>query len=137
MSQPSQLSELTEDECWSLIAQRTDAQAHFARVAWTGSTGPVVIPVNYVVHEESLWIRTSAYSAMAEQVDESLIAVEMDDVDPETHGGWSVLLRGRAAVLYHEDRVPEEVRNLHTWAGGARPLWVHLAPDHVTGRRLG
>ena len=33
---------------------------------------------------------------------------------------------------------PVEVftRGLRTWAGGARPLWVHLAPDHVTGRRL-
>lgn len=132
----SQLHELTEDDCWDLITQETDAQAHFARVGWTGSTGPVVIPVNYVVHERSLWIRTSAYSAMAEEVDESLIAVEMDDIDAETHAGWSVLLRGSAAVIYHDHQVPEAVRDLHPWASGARPLWVHLVPEHVSGRRL-
>jgi len=134
----SQLQELTEQECWSLIDQQVDdARPHFARVGWTGASGPLVIPVNYVVHERSLWIRTSAYSAMAEEVDESLIAVEMDDIDAETHAGWSVLLRGRAAVIYHEHQVPEEVRNLQTWAGGARPLWVHLAHADVSGRRLG
>lgn len=132
----SQLEELTEDDCWNLIGQQSEAQPYFARAGWTGSTGPVVIPVNYVVHERSVWIRTSAYSAMAEEVDESLLAVEMDDIDPQSHAGWSVMLRGRAHVFYHDEQAPEAVRGLRTWAGGARPLWVHVAPDHVTGRRL-
>lgn len=131
------LHELSEDECWVLVDQRTSEQLHVARVGWNSSIGPVVIPVNYVVDQRTVWIRTSAYSAMAEEVDESPIAVEVDDIDQESRTGWSVMLRGRAAVLYHEDRVPKHIRDLETLAGGVRPLWVRLDPDHVTGRRLG
>ena len=127
----AELVELSVDECWELVAG-----PQMARIAWNGPTGPVVLPINYVTHDRTVWIRTTAYSSMAEEVDESAIAVEVDDIDPETHVGWSVLLRGRSEVIYHEDRVPEPVRALRTWPSGPRPLWVRLAPEIVTGRRL-
>jgi len=125
------LVDVSVDECWELLGTM-----QFARLAWNSGSGPVLLPVNYVLHDRTVWMRTTAYSTIAEQVDESQIAVEVDDVDRETHVGWSVLLRGRAEVLYHEEQVPEEVQSLHTWPSGARPLWVRLRPDIVTGRRL-
>lgn len=128
----AELVDLSMDECWKLIEG-----VELARLAWNSGTGPIVLPVNFVVHEHAVWMRTTAYSAVAEEVDESQVAVETDDIDNETHTGWSVLLRGRAEVLYHEDQVPEAVQSLHSWPSGARPLWVRLRPDVVTGRRLG
>ena len=125
------LQELSTQECWELVGG-----VGFARIAWNSPNGPVVLPVNHVVHEQSLWIRTSAYSSMAEQVDDTRIAVEVDAVDPESHVGWSVLLRGSGDVIYQEESVPEEVRSLRAWASGARPLWIRLTPTMVTGRRL-
>lgn len=127
----TELVDVSVDECWELLATM-----QFARLAWNSGTGPILLPVNFVVHGREIWMRTTAYSAIAEQVDESPIAVEVDDVDRETHVGWSVLLRGRAEVIYHEEQVPDEVHALHTWPSGARPLWVRLRPDIVTGRRL-
>jgi nitroimidazol reductase NimA-like FMN-containing flavoprotein (pyridoxamine 5'-phosphate oxidase superfamily) len=126
-----ELVDLSTEECWKLVEGR-----EFARLAWNSATGPIVLPVNFVVHEHAIWMRTTAYSAIAEEVDESQIAVEMDDINQETHDGWSVLLRGRAEVLYHENQVPDAVHALHTWPAGVRPLWVRLRPDIVTGRRL-
>lgn len=126
------MEELSVEECWTLV----ESGGELARIGWNGSTGPIVIPVNYAVHDRSIWIRTTAYSAMAEEIDESLVAVLIDDVDRQTHLGWSVELRGRCEILYHQDQVPESVRGLSAWAGGVRPLWVHLPPTEVTGRRI-
>ena len=125
------LEELTVEESWRLA---TDTQ--ISRIGWTGPRGPVVLPVNHVVHEESLWIRTSAHSSMAEQVDESAVALLVDKLDPDTHVGWSVQFKGRAEILYHEDQIPETVKSLQSWPAGPRPLWVRLRPKEVTGRRL-
>lgn len=129
----TRVKELSVQECWDHVQAESGT---VARIAWHGSTGPVVIPVNYTVDEGSIWIRTTAYSAMAEEIDESQVAVLVDDVDKETHLGWSVQLRGRCEIRYHQDEVPAEVRGLEAWAGGVRPLWVHLRPAEVTGRRL-
>jgi nitroimidazol reductase NimA-like FMN-containing flavoprotein (pyridoxamine 5'-phosphate oxidase superfamily) len=128
----AQLEELTVEESWRLA---TDTQV--SRIGWTGPRGPVVLPVNHVVHEEALWIRTSAHSSMAEQIDESAVALLVDDLDPDTHVGWSALFKGHAEILYREDQIPDVVKNLHPWPAGPRPLWVRLRPKEVTGRRLG
>jgi uncharacterized protein len=125
------LHELSIEECWELAGT-----APLARIAWNASDGPVALPVNFVVHERTIWVRTTAHSSMAAEVDDTQIAVEIDEIDAETHEGWSVLMRGSGSVLYHEDEVPEPVRALRTWPTGPRPLWVRLAPAHVTGRRL-
>jgi len=125
------LEELSVEECWKLAPGNG-----LARIGWTAPGGPVVIPVNHVVHDGSLWIRTSAHSSLAEQVDESQIAVLVDDIDAQTHLGWSVQFKGRAAVLYREEQVPEQVRSLRTWPAGVRPLWIKLSNPEINGRRL-
>jgi len=125
------LSELTVEECWELVeGQRV------ARIGWNGSSGPVVLPINYISLDRTVWMRTAAHSSIAEEVDEMVVAVEIDQIDPDTHVGWSVLLRGHADIAYREENVPEEVRGHRTWPSGPRPLWVHLTPNSVTGRRL-
>jgi hypothetical protein len=127
----AELVELEQDESWKLVAQQP-----ICRVAWSSGNGPFVLPVNHVVHERSIWIRTSAYSALVREVDDTRIAVLIDDIDLSTRLGWSVQLRGIAHVHWHVEEVPAEVRTLHTWASGPRPLWLELTPDEVNGRRL-
>jgi len=127
----AELVELGRDESWALVSGQP-----FCRVAWTSGSGPTAIPVNHVVHGHSIWIRTSAYSSLVREVDDNRVAVLVDDIHTETRLGWSVQLRGTAHVHWHIDEVPAEVRDLHTWASGPRPLWIELTPDEVTGRRL-
>jgi hypothetical protein len=127
----AELVELGGDESWKLAASQP-----VCRVAWATGAGPTVIPVNHVVHDRTLWVRTSAYSSLVREVDDVRIAVLIDQIDPETRLGWSVQLRGVAHVHWHVDEVPEQVRALHTWASGTRPLWIEMQPDEVHGRRL-
>lgn len=125
------LTELDEAECWELLMGQ-----QMGRIAWNSSRGPVALPITFVVHQHSVWIRTSAYSSMAREVDDMQIAVEVDELDPVTHLGWSVLVRGNAEVRYHHEEIPAEVSSLRAWPSGPRPLWVHLRPVEITGRRL-
>jgi len=126
-----QLVDLTEAECWERLGTRD-----LARIAWTSSTGPQILPVNYVTHDGALWLRTTAHSSIAEQVDESQVAMEVDDLDPSTHVGWSIVLRGRAEALYRDEEVPTEVKQLRSWASGVRPLWLQVKAEVMTGKRL-
>ena len=125
------LVDLTEAECWEQLQGRD-----LARFAWNTASGPEILPVNYVTHDGSLWMRTTAHSSIVEQADESLVALEIDDLDPATHVGWSVVVRGRAQALYHEDDVPADVKALRSWASGVRALWLQVRPELVTGKRL-
>lgn len=125
------LVELTADEGWELVATQP-----ICRIAWATGAGPSVIPVNHVVYDGALWIRTSAYSSLVAEVDDAKVAILVDDVDHDTRLGWSVQLRGTARIHFHVEEVPEQVRELTTWASGAKPLWVELRPESVIGRRL-
>lgn len=123
--------EIDPTESWRLVGQQS-----LCRIAWTSGSGPVVVPVNHLVHDGALWIRTGASTKLVREVDDMRVAVLVDDIDPVTHLGWSVQVRGLAEVHYHPEEVPEPVRALKTWAAGPRPLWVELRPEEVTGRRL-
>jgi nitroimidazol reductase NimA-like FMN-containing flavoprotein (pyridoxamine 5'-phosphate oxidase superfamily) len=125
------LADLTEAECWTQLESRD-----LARIAWATGGGPQILPVNYVTHDGAIWLRTTAHSSMAEQIDESRVALEVDDIDPLTHVGWSVVLHGRAEAFYREEDVPAEVTALRSWAAGVRPLWIQVRSELITGKRL-
>ncbi|MCR6033610.1 pyridoxamine 5'-phosphate oxidase family protein [Nocardioides sp. zg-579] len=132
MSTPAraELHTLSPAECWALLASR-----EIGRVAWSGPAGPTVLPVNYGIAEDAVWIRTSAYAALVREADESPVAFEVDDVDPAAHAAWSVLVRGTAHVRFPDDRGPTPPE-VETWPAGPRPLWVVVVPSEITGRRL-
>ncbi|WP_134764841.1 pyridoxamine 5'-phosphate oxidase family protein [Nocardioides sp. 1609] len=120
------LIDLTEEECWELVATRD-----VGRLAWQGSAGLTVVPVNYRAGGGEVLLRTAAYSAAARECDDSPVAFQVDAVEPTTRSGWSVLLRGRA----HLDHVgPDD--DVDTWPAGSRPLVVRIEATEVTGRRL-
>jgi uncharacterized protein len=127
----AELVELGQDESWKLAASQP-----LCKVAWSSASGPVILPINHVIHDRTVWFRTSAYSAIVREVDDETIAILVDEVDVETRTGWSVQLRGIAHVHWHAEEVPDAVHHLHSWASGGRPLWVELRPTEIHGRRL-
>ncbi|MCW2763021.1 MAG: pyridoxamine 5-phosphate oxidase-related, FMN-binding protein [Marmoricola sp.] len=111
----------------------------FGRVAVCTPKGPRILPVNYSVVNEAVVFRTSATGVVADHEWGSPIAFEVDHVDYVDQKGWSVLVTGRG------QRVTDAVELAHIrrtwdprpWAGGSKPLYVRLAWDELTGRRLG
>ena len=125
------LSELEPDECWRLLEARP-----VGRLAWTGPTGPVIVPTNYAVVDRTLRLRTTAYGALAREVDDSLVAFEVDELDDATRTGWSVLVRARARLAY-PGGAGRHHHGAEPWPAGPRPVQVVLEPHSVSGRRLG
>ena len=66
----------------------------------------------------------------------AVIAFELDDYDPATAGGWSVLAIGRARVT--EDAERAELAPLLTQPSvtGDRDHFVGLTPELLSGRRI-
>ena len=87
-----ELRELDVAECRELLGTKK-----VGRVAYCGSDGPEVLPMNYVVADESLLFRTSPSSALGHRLRVDVAAFQVDEVDDYTESGWSVLLRGTVA----------------------------------------
>ena len=119
--------DLDEAECYRLAATE-----RVGRLAWTGSSGPTIIPVNFTLTDGAVHVRTAAYSAIARECDDSRVAFEVDDFDAETRIGWSVVLVGRASLGF----VPLGAPAPEVWPVGSKAAELTIEVDGVTGRRL-
>ena len=129
----TQLSELPLEQCLDLLGSRT-----VGRVAYTERAMPAVLPVNYGLDGHRIVFRTKAASSLARQMDNTVVAFEVDDFDEDVRVGWSVLVTGVAKLV----REPSEALRLERawpipWAGGERRQLVAITPAHITGRRVG
>ena len=126
------LDELSVEECWELIAT-----SPVGRLAWQGHDGLSVVPVNFVAHRPVIEIRTTPYSSIARECDDSAVAFQVDHVDPVARRGWSVLLRGRAALEFPgEHHAHTDAETPQPWVEGVRAQVVRITATEITGRRL-
>ncbi|TIC85658.1 pyridoxamine 5'-phosphate oxidase family protein [Nocardioides sp. GY 10127] len=121
------LVELATDACWGLLQG-----SRVGLLAWTAPDGPTVRPVNLAVAGRTITFRTAAGSAMTQQVDDSLVALQVGATDGVERTGWSVLVRGTASVSFSS----EEASPAEPWLRGARPVTVTVHAREVTGRVL-
>jgi hypothetical protein len=65
------------------------------------------------------------------------VAFEIDDINPATREGWSILVSGSA---HHVDSAAElaavQQSGVQPWTGGEKDLFIRIVPDHITGRRI-
>jgi nitroimidazol reductase NimA-like FMN-containing flavoprotein (pyridoxamine 5'-phosphate oxidase superfamily) len=123
---------LTRSECERLLRRSS-----VGRVAFTDGALPQVTPVNYAIDGNSVIFRTTPNGRLAQCCRDAVVAFEVDDVDPETHSGWSVLIVGDACAVTDESDVMR-VRQLPfaPWAPGQRDHYIRITPGMVTGRTL-
>jgi nitroimidazol reductase NimA-like FMN-containing flavoprotein (pyridoxamine 5'-phosphate oxidase superfamily) len=125
------LKRLTRQDCLALLASKS-----IGRVACCTPAGPVILPVNYAIHQGTALIRTSSSGTLAERLRDSAAALEVDDLDETTRSGWSVLLRGHASFVEYQDLPRRSVDRPQPWARGARMLHIRIVPTEISGRRL-
>jgi len=119
-------------ECVSLLERR-----HLGRVAFLDEGLPTILPVNYVLVEGLVVFRTDAGGKLEAALRGEQIAFEIDGVDAADRTGWSVLVRGPAERVSD----PTELARLRAmplvaWAPGAKPHYVRIRANAVTGRRI-
>jgi nitroimidazol reductase NimA-like FMN-containing flavoprotein (pyridoxamine 5'-phosphate oxidase superfamily) len=125
------LQELSEPECLELLRSK-----RVGRVAYGDDQGIAVVPVNYVVHQGSIWFRTSPHTTVGQHVRARTVAFEVDDIDEGSRAGWSVLVRGSGALREPEDLPEPSAERPVPWPKGTRWMYVSIAPRSISGRRL-
>jgi nitroimidazol reductase NimA-like FMN-containing flavoprotein (pyridoxamine 5'-phosphate oxidase superfamily) len=127
---PSHLREIDRAECLDLLA------AHqVGRVAYCDDLGPVVLPVNYALDQDTILIQTTPHSNLARHLRAGPASFQLDEFDDYTQTGWSVLVRGEAGYVEPSDLPVDEDRP-HAWAEGQRTFHVRITPHDISGRRL-
>lgn len=126
------LEVLSSDECLVLAGT-----VSIGRIVFTDRALPAVQPVNFVLDNGCVIIRTTEGTKLAAATRHAIVAFEVDDFDSNAQAGWSVTLVGRAEPV----RDPAESDRLaglplRSWASGARVRFIRIIPELVNGRRL-
>jgi uncharacterized protein len=126
------LEVLSYDECLRLLGSRT-----VGRIAFVDAGTPIIVPVNYLLDGASVLIRSAPGSKLDTADRARPLAFQIDDHDPSTRTGWSVLLTGIADPVDEEEAIRYD-RKLDAWALGDRQdvALLRLQADAVTGRRI-
>lgn len=130
---PNGLAVLARAECLRLLASRT-----VGRVAVTSGGVPTILPVRYVLDDDAVVFRTGAGAKLYAIARGAALAFEVDDVDPATGAGWSVVVTGAAREV--TDR-SERSRLAAVAPAPSLPTpdvthVVLLPTDEMSGRRL-
>lgn len=127
------LETLGFDACLRLLAS-----VPVGRVGFYADGELVVLPVNHVVERQDVVFRTARGSKLSAAEGQNLVVFEADDYDQQTQSGWSVVVNGRAEVVYEEAEIKRLSRlDLHPWVTAVeRPFWIRIRPASVTGRQI-
>ncbi|MGH9047537.1 MAG: pyridoxamine 5'-phosphate oxidase family protein [Acidimicrobiales bacterium] len=97
---------------------------------------PAALPVNFVLVDCAVAFRTGARQATRLGTS-ATVGFEVDRIDEAMSEGWSVLVAGAAHVV--EDPAMGtrlQTLDVEPWAGGDRPIFVPIAPHHISGRAI-
>jgi hypothetical protein len=133
---PRRSIELDRDEALRLLGS-----VSFGRIVFTRHALPTVRPVNHVLDQGDIVIRThegAALTARAGQADGQgvVVAYEADAIDPDTHLGWSVVVTGYTHLVTDPEELARYQALLDPWVHRTMDYAVRIRPDLVTGVRL-
>ncbi|WP_020139508.1 pyridoxamine 5'-phosphate oxidase family protein [Streptomyces sp. 351MFTsu5.1] len=125
----------------SVEALRLLGSVSFGRIVFTQQALPTIRPVNHVLADGDIVIRTHAGAALTSRTRQArdlgvVVAYEADDIDPDTHLGWSVVVTGYARLITDPEELARYQALLRPWAEQTMDYAVRIRPDLVTGIRL-
>ncbi|ORW52418.1 pyridoxamine 5'-phosphate oxidase [Mycobacterium parmense] len=134
LAQPAQGAQpLARDEAMRLLAS-----VSYGRVVFDFRSLPAIRPVNHLVDDSRVILRTRLTTAVSNATRLNagiVVAYEADSIDPETRSGWSVVVTGHARTLTDTDEVTRYEQLLRPWINHADTV-VAIEPQFVTGLRI-
>lgn len=121
---------IAPNESWTFLRQSV-----VGRLAVVHDEAPDIFPVNYIVDHGTVVVRTGGgtkHNAARNHV----VAFEVDGQGLDPIEAWSVVIRGRATEVYAVDEVIEIMNLPLSSAPGAKPHFLRITPDSITGRRF-
>lgn len=123
------LERLSVTGCWELMER-----SPVGRIGVLVDSVPEIYPVNFVVDARTIVFRTAGGDKVRGLGRSPSVSFEVDAVDTDGSLGWSVLVRGTAAIEPSSRAL--EALGLRSWVPGERSTWVRISPWTVAGRRL-
>jgi nitroimidazol reductase NimA-like FMN-containing flavoprotein (pyridoxamine 5'-phosphate oxidase superfamily) len=132
------VEQLDEAACLELLSSE-----RIGRLIYNSRFGPVALPSEYRLRDGSIVFRTYRVTFTEEDLRTGIaqaeyqVVVEVDQVDPQAHEGWVVLVRGTA---HHVDTEAERASisnvGLQSWVEGEPEHFIRVVPISITGQRL-
>ncbi len=124
--------EISAAECEELLRE-----SHLGRIALVDGELPVILPINFLLHDGEVVFRTNPGSKLDAALHHAPVAFEIDGINQRNQTGWSVLIRGHAREITD----PEQLRELGQlevvpWVPGDLRRFVRVVPVETTGRRI-
>jgi hypothetical protein len=141
-AEPRALQEIGRADALDLLAS-----VSYGRVVFTLRALPAIRPVNHVVDEGEIVIRTRSLAGLStalqdhadgelDQAPDLVVAYEADLLDPVDRTGWSVVVTGIARTVSDPARLARIGAQLHPWVDSAMDTAIAITPEIVTGMRL-
>jgi nitroimidazol reductase NimA-like FMN-containing flavoprotein (pyridoxamine 5'-phosphate oxidase superfamily) len=128
------LESLSEDDCLALLQG-----VKYGRVAVVTADGrPEIFPVNFSLLGRTVVFVTGS-ATMQARAPLGHVAFEADQIDPDSHEGWDVVVSGEGADITDSlDQVSSIARQnrIQQWAPGTKDHWISIVNPHFHGRRL-
>lgn len=126
------LETLPFDTCLELLGS-----VPLGRVGFYADGEVVILPVNHALAGQDVVFRTAPGSKLTNAGEQGPVTFETDQFDTRTRTGWSVLVTGRATVVYDDAETRQLDRlGLEPWPSAIeRTFWIRIRPTSITGRR--
>lgn len=128
---PLTIADLTEHQCRDRLEL-----APFGRVALSSGALPVIFPIHFAMLGDDPVFRTDPGTKLMAASDGQVLCLEIDEIHPVLHTGWSVLVTGRADVLDDPtDIAAASDLPLRPWTG-AGSAYVRIRAAMLSGREI-
>lgn len=126
----SAVENLALDECWNLLAAND-----FGRLAVATETGVDIFPMNYLVRDRKIFLRSAPGSKLASITERPAIAFEVDG--RRRRRRWSVVVKSEVERLGFDSEIVESgILGLKSQSPTAKWNYLRISPESVTGRRF-
>jgi len=128
------LIELSPDESVRLLSS-----ASMGRVAFSARALPAIRPVNHLIDDDHVIIRTDTGASITSGLragGQTVVAYEADEIDQAQRLGWSVVVVGVARRVTDPGEAAAYRRSLRPWVAGSKDQVIAIHIDLITGYRL-
>ena len=125
---------LSVDECWRLVIGH-----RMGRLGFVGDAHVQIVPTKYDAELGTAYFRAGTFGELARRVHNRATTLQVDEIDPDTFCGWSVLMTGTA------HRVGDAATLASRWSlgrprpwfpAGPQSQWIALSVDTIEGHRV-
>jgi nitroimidazol reductase NimA-like FMN-containing flavoprotein (pyridoxamine 5'-phosphate oxidase superfamily) len=127
----TRLRQMSREQCLAALRD-----TRIGRIAATHRALPVIVPINYVLDDNAIVFRTDPDGLLAGACRGTVVAFEIDELDPSGRSGWSVLVVGVADTLDATEQVRAAGLGMTSAAGDVRDHFVRVGIGAISGRLI-